>query len=159
MSRSISDYLLHQGNTSKLVLVSISTELKKQQQQYCEQLHTAQTTSLDCTVWIVWYLQRIRDALHEVLQTIEEILQIKQLYRTVEQLSLNERQQGMVRRLTTDFYGALTAQKWARLNTCSHDTAIRDSKDFIRKGILKRSEAGGRRASYLLMLEDEQMPT
>ncbi len=57
LSRSISDYPLHQGNTSKLVLFSISTELKKQQQQYYEQLHNAQTTSLDCTVWIVWYLQ------------------------------------------------------------------------------------------------------
>ncbi len=55
--------------------------------------------------WIVWYLQRIRDAFQEVLETIGKILQIQQLYRTVEKLSLNERQQGMIRRLTTEFYG------------------------------------------------------
>ncbi len=107
---------------------------------------------MECTPWIVWYLQKIRDAFQEVLETIGKILQIQQLYRTVEKLPLNERQQGMIRRLTTEFYGDLTTQKWAKLTQCSHDTAMRDIKDMIGKGILKRSEAGGRSTSYQLIL-------
>ena len=156
IARSISEYVLNQGNTKNLVLFSISNQLKKRQQEYYAHLHEAQTTSLECTPWIVWYLQRIRDSLLEVLETIEKILQVQQVFRTLERLALNERQQGMIKRLTTDFYGVLTTQKWAKINKCSHDTAIRDIKDLIGKGILKRSEAGGRSTSYQLILPHEQ---
>jgi len=152
LSRSISEYVLNQGNTSNLVLFSISTQVKMRQQEYYEQLHKAQTSSMGCTVWIVWYLDLIKDALLEVLETIGKILQVQQFYRTLEKLSLNERQQGMIRRLTTDFYGDLTTQKWTGLTKCSHDTAIRDIKDLMSKGILKRSGAGGRSTSYQLIL-------
>ncbi len=157
LSRSISDYILNQGNASNLVLFSISTQFKKQQQEYYEQLHNAQTTSLECTVWIVWYLERIRDALQEVLKTIEKILQVQHLYRKLGKLSLNERQQMMIRRLTSDFYGDLTTQKWAKLTRCSHDTAIRDINNLIRNGILRKSEAGGRSTSYMIILSNEQI--
>ena len=152
IGRSISEYALNQGNSTNLILFSISKQFKKRQQEYYEQLHTAQTTSMDCTSWVVWYLKRIRDALLEVLDTIGRILQVQQLYRRLEKLSLNERQEGMIRRLVTDFYGELTTLKWAKLTKCSHDTAIRDIKDLIGKGILKRSEAGGRSTSYQLIL-------
>jgi len=152
LARSISEYVLNQGNTSNLVLFSISKQLKTRQREYYEQLHEAQTASMECTPWIVWYLQQIRNALQEVLETIEKVLQVQQLYRTIEKLALNERQQGMIRRLTTEFYGDLTTQKWAKLTQCSHDTAMRDIKNLIGKGILKRSEAGGRSTAYQLIL-------
>ncbi|MDY0289016.1 MAG: Fic family protein [Sphaerochaeta sp.] len=157
LGRSISEYVLNQGNSTNLIFFSISKQFKKRQQDYYEQLHKAQTTCMDCTSWIVWYLQRIRDALLEVLETIGEVLQIKQLYRTLEKLALNERQQEMIRRLTTDFYGKLTTQKWAKLTGCSHDSAMRDIKDLMSKGILKRSEAGGRSTSYQLVLSYGQV--
>jgi len=82
------------------VLFSISAQLEKRQQEYYKQLHEAQTASVECTSWIVWYLQRIRDALQEVLETIEKILQVKQFHRRLAQVSFNERQQGMIRRLS-----------------------------------------------------------
>lgn len=152
IARSMSEYVLNQGNTSNLVLFSISKQLKTRQREYYEQLHAAQTVSMECTPWIVWYLQQISDSLQEVLETIERILQVQQLYRTIDKLPLNERQQSMIRRLATDSYGDLTTQKWAKITNCSHDTAIRDIKDLSEKGILKRSEAGGRSTSYHLIL-------
>lgn len=60
----------------------------------------------------------------------------------------------MLGRLTNDFYGILTTQKWAKLMHCSHDTAMRDIKDLISKGVLKKSERGGRSTSYELVWED-----
>lgn len=152
IARTVSDYVLNQGNSSNLVLFSLSSQLKKRQQEYYDRLHEAQTTSLDCTLWVVWYLERIQEALQEVLQTIDKTLLVQQLYHKLEKLSLNERQQIMMRRLTTDFYGELSTQKWAKLTKCSHDTAMRDIMDLISKGILKRSKAGGRSTTYQVIL-------
>ncbi len=154
LSRTVSDYVFNQGNPGNPVFFSISKQLKKRQQEYYKMLHEAQTGSMDCTPWIVWYLQRIQEALQEVLQTIDRTLQVRQLYHKLDRLTLNERQQEMIKRLTTDFYGGLTTDKWAKLTKCSHDSAIRDIKDLINMGILKKSEAGGRSTSYYLISID-----
>jgi Fic family protein len=46
------------------------------------------------------------------------------------------------------FKGKLTTLKWAKITKTSTDTALRDIKDLIEKGILKQDEAGGRSANY-----------
>jgi len=55
----------------------------------------------------------------------------------------------------SNFYGKLTSSKWAKMTKCSTDTALRDIKDLIEKGILKQSEAGGRSANYFLIVENQ----
>ena len=37
------------------------------------------------------------------------------------------------------FEGKLTSSKWAKINKCSSDTALRDLQDLVAKGILKAS--------------------
>ncbi|MBI9096587.1 MAG: Fic family protein [Sphaerochaeta sp.] len=150
MARTIGDYVLNQHNPTNLVLFSLATQLKRHQRAYYEHLHEAQTGSLDCTGWILWYLTQIRETLEIVIETIEKTLKVGRLF---QRLSLNDRQSAMLGRLTTDFYGALTTQKWAKLSGCSHDTAMRDIKDLIENGALKQSEKGGRSTSYELVLE------
>ncbi len=150
IARTISQYVLNQNDRSNLVLFSIALQLKKHQQQYYNQLREAQTSSLDCTDWIVWYLGQIQEAQETVIETIEKTLKVQRLF---QRLSLNDRQTAMLRRLTTDFYGILTTQKWAKLTGCSHDTAIRDIKDLIAQGALKQAERGGRSTSYELVLD------
>lgn len=55
----------------------------------------------------------------------------------------NERQRDMVNRLLNGFEGKLTSSKWAKLEKCSQDTALRDIiDDLIRKGVLKKESAG-----------------
>jgi Fic family protein len=56
----------------------------------------------------------------------------------------------MLNKLFDDFYGKLTYSKWAKITKCSTDTALRDIKDLIEKGILSQDEAGGRSANYRL---------
>jgi len=50
--------------------------------------------------------------------------------------------------LFDDFFGKLTSSKWAKITKTSSDTALRDIKDLIEKGILKQEEGGGRSANY-----------
>ena len=39
---------------------------------------------------------------------------------------------------------------WAKIAKCSADTALRDIKDLMEKGILKQEESGGRSTNYEL---------
>ena len=64
---------------------------------------------------------------------------------------LNERQVKILNRLLDGFEGKLTSSKWATMNHCSQDTANRDIRDLIDRGILVRGPAGGRSTSYELV--------
>ena len=63
---------------------------------------------------------------------------------------LNERQVGLVNRLLDGFEGKLTSSKWAVIAKCSPDTALRDITDLLARGVLRKSDAGGRSTSYEL---------
>ena len=55
-----------------------------------------------------------------------------------------------------DFFGKLTTSKWANINKCSQDTALRDIQDLIEKKILRKKEGGGRSTSYELYNQRHQ---
>ena len=57
----------------------------------------------------------------------------------------------MVNMLWDGFEGKLTSSKWAKINKCSPDTALRDLQDLVAKGILARTESGGRSTGYDLV--------
>jgi Fic family protein len=42
------------------------------------------------------------------------------------------------------------SSKWAKIAKCSPDTALRDIKDLIDKGILRQEQQGGRSTNYEL---------
>jgi Fic family protein len=63
---------------------------------------------------------------------------------------LNERQVKLVNRLLDGFEGKLTSSKWAAIAKCSPDTALRDITDLVNRGVLRKSDAGGRSTSYEL---------
>jgi Fic family protein len=63
---------------------------------------------------------------------------------------INERQRLILNKLFEDFEGKLQTSKWAKIVKTSTDTALRDIKDLVEKGILKQTEEGGRNANYEL---------
>ena len=65
-------------------------------------------------------------------------------------LPLNERQVKLLNRLLDGFEGKLTSSKWAAMAKCSPDTALRDINDLLARGVLRKSDAGGRSTSYEL---------
>ncbi len=52
--------------------------------------------------------------------------------------------------LLDGFDGKLSSSKWYTINHCSQDTAARDIKDLIEKGILRKTDEGGRSTNYEL---------
>ncbi len=63
---------------------------------------------------------------------------------------MNDRQVKLLNRLLDGFDGNLTTGRWARIAKCSPDTALRDISDLVARGVLRKSEAGGRSTCYEL---------
>jgi predicted HTH transcriptional regulator len=47
--------------------------------------------------------------------------------------------------------GKLTSSKYAKIQKCSPDTALRDITELVDLGILRKDDAGGRSTSYSLI--------
>lgn len=57
----------------------------------------------------------------------------------------------MLNKLFDGFEGKLQTSKWAKIAKTSSDTALRDIKDLVEKGILQQTPEGGRNANYELV--------
>jgi Fic family protein len=55
-----------------------------------------------------------------------------------------------------NFKGHLTTSKYAKLVECSTDTALRDIRELLERGIIVKNPAGGRSTSYRLAEPDER---
>ena len=64
--------------------------------------------------------------------------------------AFNARQRDMLNRLLDGFEGKLTSSRWARMERCSPDAALRDINELIERGVLRKDAAGGRSTSYSL---------
>jgi Fic family protein len=67
-------------------------------------------------------------------------------------VQVNDRHRDVINRLLDGFSGKLTTTTWAKLETCSHDTALRDIQGLIEQGLLRKDPGGGRSTSYSLVV-------
>nr|MCU0405173.1 DUF4172 domain-containing protein [Chitinophagaceae bacterium] len=117
---------------------------------YYAVLQKVQYSSGDITDWISWFLHCLKNALAETETTVQKILRKSEFWKTHENTSLNGRQRLVLNKLLDGFDGKLQSSKWARIAKCSPDTALRDIKDLMEKGILRQEQQGGRSTNYEL---------
>jgi Fic family protein len=79
------------------------------------------------------------------------------LWQRINRNPVNQRQQVVINRMLNDFQGFLTTSKYAKIAKCSSDTALRDIRQLIDRGILLQNESRGRSTSYRLA-EPEAIP-
>lgn len=91
--------------------------------------------------------------------TTQKILKKAAFWKQHENTVMNERQRKILNLLLSDFEGKLQTSKWAKINKTSTDTALRDIKDLISKGILKQTNDGGRNANYTLIANTDAWPS
>ncbi|MDR3188304.1 MAG: Fic family protein [Prevotellaceae bacterium] len=150
IARAISDMLLARSESSTERFYSLSKQMLAERSAYYEVLQKSQHSS-DITAWLVWFLSCLKHALQETEISIQNSLRKVEFWEKYKNTPINERQRLMVNKLFDDFFGKLTSSKWAKIAKCSPDTALRDIKDLIEKGILSQDEAGGRSANYKLV--------
>jgi len=150
IARAISDMLLARSENSPERFYSVSDKIFACRNSYYDVLKGTQHSDGDITDWLVWFLDRMKDALHETEESMKQVLLKAEFWEKHKDIQFNERQRLMINKLFDDFYGNLTTSKWAKMTKCSTDTALRDITDLLEKGILVRNEAGGRSVNYKL---------
>ena len=151
LARAITDRMLAKAEGSECRFYSLSTQICHDRKAYYDVLEGAQKGSLDITEWIQWFLQCFLRALANVDHTLNGVLHRNRFWNAIAGVTLNDRQRLVIGRLLEDFEGNLTSMKWGKLAKCSHDTATRDIKDLMDKGILQKDPGGGRSTSYSLI--------
>jgi len=151
ITRAITDMMLARSDKSIRRFYSMSAQIRIERKQYYKSLEKTQKGSSDITEWILWFLQCLINAIHSTEGTLTKILYKAEFWILHSNTIFNERQQKMLNNLLDGFDGKLTTSKWAKINKCSQDTALRDIQDLINKDILQKEPSGGRSTNYELI--------
>src|SRR5450756_566353 len=97
-----------------------------------------------------WFLGCLGRAIDGAQTTLSAVLAKARFWESIDGVAICERPRLMLNRLLDGFEGKLTTSKYAKLATCSQDTAMRDILPLVERGILVRNPEGGRSTSYAL---------
>ena len=150
IARAVGDLFLARADGSPQRFYSLSAQIQRDRKDYYDILERAQQQSLDVTEWLRWFLQTLHRAIDEAQQTVDGVLAKTRFWRRWATTPMNERQVKLATALLDGFNGKLTTSKWAAIAKCSTDTALRDIGDLVERGVLRKSDAGGRSTSYVL---------
>lgn len=151
IARAITDMLLARAENSSDRFYSMSSQILIERKQYYEILQKVQHSAGDITEWLDWFLHCLKKTMLDTENTTQKILQKAEFWKLHEHTAINERQRLMLNKLFDGFEGKLQTSKWAKITKTSTDTALRDIKDLVDKGILQPTKKGGRSSSYELM--------
>ncbi len=152
LCRTLTELLLSRADQTSQRYYSLSSEILNHRKEYYDHLEHAQKGTVDITPWIEWFLQTLKIALENALLRTENVVRKTQFWDTHRSVAFNDRQRKVINMLFDGFEGKLNSSKWYKINHCSQDTANRDIKDLISKGILRQREEGGRSTNYELCL-------
>ena len=150
IARAISDLMLARADGTSERYYSMSSQILVERKQYYEILQKVQHSSGDITDWLNWFLSCLKNSLLATENTLHKILRKTEFWKIHEHTEFNERQRLVLNKLFDGFEGKLKTSKWAKIAKCSSDSALRDIKDLIDKGILTQDNQGGRSTNYEL---------
>lgn len=148
IGRALTDMLLARAEGSGERFYSMSSQILAERKRYYEVLQKVQHSSGDITEWLDWFLHCLKNAMLATEKITHKILRKAEFWRLHEQTPINERQRLILNKLFDDFEGKLQTSKWAKITKSSTDTALRDIKDLIEKGILRQTDERGRNINY-----------
>ena len=96
----------------------------------------------DITEWLVWYMQKLVDALDEADTIVTTILNKSFFWQKASSVPMTERQTQMLNLFLDGYEAKITSKTWATLAKCSKDTAIRP---------------GAKRPSYSIVYDAEDL--
>ena len=150
IARAIADMALARSEKSAQRFYSMSAQIRQERKAYYEILEATQKADLEITRWLEWFLDCLNRAFDRAETTLATVLRKARFWEQHAGTSFNDRQRNLINQMLNGFEGKLTSSKWAKLTKCSHDTALRDIEDLLRKGVLVKDAAGGRSTSYSL---------
>lgn len=150
IARAIGDLLLARADNSAQRFYSLSARIQQTRSSYYDILEQTQKGTVDITAWLKWFLETLIAAMEAAHHSLNQVLLKAKFWQQWRGIPLNERQIKVLNRLLDGFEGRLNNRKWVAIANCSRDTALRDINDLLEKGVLQKSESGGRSVYYEL---------
>ena len=157
LARILSDMLLARGEKSEFRFYNVSSQINKDKNHYYDILERMQHGDGDITEWLVWYMQKLVDALDEAETIVTTILNKSFFWQKASSVPMTERQTQTLNLFLDGYEAKITSKTWATLAKCSKDTAIRDIQDLVEKNILIEDIPGAKRPSYSIVYDSEDL--
>ena len=157
LARILSDMLLARGEKSEFRFYNVSSQINKDKNHYYDILERMQHEDGDITEWLVWYMQKLIEALDEAETIVNTILNKSFFWQKASSIPMTERQTQMLNLFLDRYEAKITSKTWATLAKCSKDTAIRDIQDLLDKNILVEDIPGAKRPSYSIVYDAEDL--
>ena len=150
IARAIGDMALSQADGTNDRFYSLSAQIEAERNEYYLQLEAAQRGGLDITRWLAWFLGCLDRAIGNAETALSAVLYKAKLWQRINRRPVNNRQREVINRMVEGFEGFLTTSKYAKLAKCSQDTALRDIRELLERGIVVQNPGRGRSTSYRL---------
>ncbi len=154
IARAITDMALAQEEKTSKRLYSLSSQIIKDKKNYYDILERTQKGNGDITEWLIWFLLMFSKSIESSKLQISKSIFINNFFKKYSAIKLNERHlkvlKKMLEQLPNDFEGGLTNKKYVAITKVSPETAKRDIKFLVDKGLLLMNEGRGRSISYRL---------
>jgi Fic family protein len=151
IGRAIADLALARSDGTAERFYSMSAQIEAERKEYYNQLEAVQRTGLKITPWLTWFLECLRRAIENAEDGLQAALKKTRMWERINPELVNGRQRKVINRLFDGFDGKFTSSKYAKLAKCSSDTALRDIKELLDRGVLRQDVGGGRSTSYSLI--------
>ncbi len=154
VSRAIADMALAQDEQTGKRLYSLSSQIMKDRSSYYDVLEKTQKGDGDLTEWLAWFFEMFEKSIDGSKKLISKSLFIGKFYQSIGKIVLNKRQRKVLGKLLEcypdEFLGGLTNKKYVSMTKTSSETAKRDLKDLVDKGLIVPGSERGRSMSYQL---------
>ncbi len=157
LARILSDMLLARGEKSEFRFYNVSSQINKDKNHYYDILERMQHGDGDITEWLVWYMQKLVEALDDAETIVTTILNKSFFWQKASSIPMTERQTQMLNLFLEGYEAKITSKTWSTLAKCSKDTAIRDIQDLVDKNILIEDIPGAKRPNYSIVYDAEDL--
>jgi Fic family protein len=151
IGRAITELALTRADQTSERFYSLSSQIEAERKDYYNALEFTQKGTADITRWVKWFLECLGRSIECAEETLSSVLKKSRIWEKVNEGPINERQRKVITRLLDDFKGNLNTSKYAKITKCSSDTALRDIRNLVERGILEQNQGGGRSTSYQLV--------
>jgi Fic family protein len=155
IARAVADMALSRADGTENRFYSMSAQIEAERKAYYAALERQQRDTVDVTAWLGWFLDCLSRAIDRADDTLAQVLYKARMWERINLQPVNDRQRRVLIRLFDGFQGYINTSKYAKLAKCSPDTALRDIRQLVERGIFVKNPGGGRSTSYRLATLEE----
>ena len=152
IARALSTMLLARSENTSRSLFALNLEIFEHREEYLAILARTQSGNGDLTEWILWFLRTLRNAIEKRERDLEDTFKKMRFIQKNQQKDLKGRERKIVEAVwNKDLPDIFSVKEIASLTGTSHDSALRDIQNLIKKGIVRAESKGGRSQKYSLV--------